>query len=374
MNTKRRIFRESYVDIEVIREPDEELVRHISGTVLGTPGGLRYRHKRVREKIRNLGTVFFMILRVRKRLLGSVGLVKRECIDMGSFSTAWYVRYFSIQAPLRSHKHENSGGKKAPRQDQGLLKGVSSVYFENPFKLSNPEDEGGKKTYIYAYIEGKNERSLRFSEQMGLQKVRTFKTSVFSRFRSRSSKHCRLLNEDEIPSMQKRLEEFYSDHTMLCLENLNFASDYWVFVKDGTPAAGTKIHRASWELAEMKGLTGVLLFRVLPGLPFFRRFIQPDDFRFIALEGIWHAKGEEGCLNELISHIAKVTETPLIMTWADPGSRIYRSIDEKVDKGIAGRLFHPVSGEIRVKFVEFSENEKNVFLKNPAYLSAFDMI
>ncbi len=374
MDKKRRIFRESFVDIEVIREPDEELINHISSTVLGTPGGLRYRHKKAGEKIRNLGRVFFMILRVRKRLLGSVGLVKRECIDHGNRSTAWYVRYFSIKAPLRSRKQGNSTEKKNSRQDQGLLKGVSSLYFDNPFKLEDSEDQGGKKTYIYAYIEGGNDRSLRFSEQMGLQKVRSFKTLIYSRFWSRSSLHCRLLREEEIPWMRKQIEEFYSDHTMLNLENIDFSRDYWIIEKEGSIAAGAMIHQAAWELAEMKGLTGVLLFRILPRLPFFKKFIQPDDFRFTALEGIWHAPDKEGCLNELISHIASISGNPLLMIWVDPGSDIYRSIEESVDKGIAGKLFHPVEGEIRVKFVEMGKREIEEFRLKPAYLSAYDMI
>jgi hypothetical protein len=251
---------------------------------------------------------------------------------------------------------------------------VSSKYFENPFRLEDPDDEQKRKTYIYAYIEGENERSISFSEQMGLQKARAFKTLVFSRFRSTKHKGCRLLKEEEIPEIKNKLSDYYSAYTMFTLENIAFEKDYWVYEREGQIVAGVKVHRGSWELADIKGFTGFLLKRLLPSLPFFRSFVQPGDFRFNALEGLFHTEGEESALNPLLSQIASIHKTPLFLIWADPESGMYRRLKEKVRPGLAGRLFHPVAGEVRVRFIGFDDREKDAFLKKPVYLSSFDMI
>jgi hypothetical protein len=107
----------NYHDLHVVikTQPDESLISYLKKTILGTPGGLRYKHTAQELKLKYAGETYFMLLFKMTRMLGSVGFCLRETFKASVPEKAWYIRYFSIYAPLRS------AGRKKQKDKHGYL-------------------------------------------------------------------------------------------------------------------------------------------------------------------------------------------------------------------------------------------------------------
>jgi hypothetical protein len=71
-------YQELYVDLE--QQPGADLLEHLKSNVLGTPGGLRYRHTQTEDKLRNLVETHFLLLWKSVRMFGSLGLYYRQTV------------------------------------------------------------------------------------------------------------------------------------------------------------------------------------------------------------------------------------------------------------------------------------------------------
>ncbi len=369
-----RLARFDKLHVEIIRKPDEELLRHLRETVLGTPGGLQYQHTQVREKLAHIRDIYFMLLKKSGHLLGSVGLVSRSTSAGNTAYSSWYVRYFSIRAPLRSRKPQPETAMKEASRSSGLLKSVAMPFFDDPGKLRSGEAREEGASFLYAYIEEANVRSLRFSEDMGLKTCRHFATVLFSRMKPQESSRVRRAVPEEYPAIREQLKKFYAGHTMYYPGNLFVNGNYFVHTEDGRMVAGLQAHSDAWKIMGRGGLAGKLLLKVLPGIPFVRRIFNPDDFRFLAIEGLWYEVGYERVLGTLLSSVCARLGVRLAMLWLDTGSPVLKAVDEHVDTGLFGRVVKRTEAQIRVRFYGFTLEAMEEFCRKPAYLSAFDMI
>jgi len=102
MDAPKELLTHHALKVDVRREADEELLHHIEATILGTPGKLRYRFTRIAEKLKTLTNSYFFILSKSSQILGSVGFCYRDGWIEGRKERIWYLRYFSIKAPMRS--------------------------------------------------------------------------------------------------------------------------------------------------------------------------------------------------------------------------------------------------------------------------------
>jgi hypothetical protein len=60
------------------------------------------------------------------------------------------------------------------------------------------------------------------------------------------------------------------------------------------------------------------------------------------------------------------------MTWPDTGSKLLKAYDTYVDQGRLAKLVSRFEVDVKVKFNVYQTEEKEVFYRNPAFISAFD--
>jgi hypothetical protein len=102
-----------------------------------------------------------------------------------------------------------------------------------------------------------------------------------------------------------------------------------------------------------------------------RRF-NPGLMKFVAFEGIWYEKEFERCLPALIESALAMHRMYLGVIWLDPSSHLHELCRRLGNRGIVGRFFNSLPGDIRVRFINWNDKEKEEFRKKPCYISCFD--
>ncbi len=389
------------IEIEIRRDADPQLLSHLHSTILGTEGGMQYMHTKIEEKLANIPEIYFMLLKKSEKLLGSVGFVKKETLHCGVPLKSWYIRYFSIHAPLRTAVKP---GKKANRTNRGssLLKEVSLPYFKNPDKLEDSDASHPEKSILYAFIERENLRSSGFSETMGLRTYRRFTTILFSRLRCRQDQHVGTALPSEKKEILRLIEQFYAQHTLFSTANIfpqhpkpleeeyteppyrNLFSGkkeknplsksaFLVYRLNGKIVAGLQVHPDAWKITHLKSWSWFTL-KFFPRIPGIRRIFNPENFRFIALEGIFYTAGGQKYLEPLLETACANFQTAIAMLWVDTRSPVLKVLRKRVRLGLMNKFMRQVEADIRIKTYGLSGNEEQLLRDQPAYISAFDMI
>jgi hypothetical protein len=357
---------------EVSTQPDESLINHIKSTLLGSHGGIRYQLTRIERKMANIRKAYFVLLKRNEQLLGSIGFLKRPTYSKSKPYSSWYIRYFSIKAPMQSKVHRRKQ-MRDPGKGSNLLRDIALPYMENPGLLEGIGNPAGFKSLVYAYVEAHNFRSMNFSQQMGSETVRKFTTVIFSRFRPKKHAECRLVDESEYPVVLEKIKSFYAGYTLFTDENLFYEGNYHVYEENGQIVAGMQIHPEYWKILKMGGWFSNTMLHLLPWIPGVRGFFNPRKFRFLAVEGVFFLDGKEFALEKLLESACAYYKNNFAMTWMDTNSSIIKGMDRHVNYGLIAGLFERVEANVQVKFNGFSEEEKKVFYELPAYISAFDM-
>ncbi len=358
--------------IETIHGASEDIRKHISRVVLGTPGRMRYRHIGVLNKLDQVGKTIFLTLRKGHRLLGTVGLVQRLVETGENRSNAFFMRYFAIFSPMRSKKHDKKQ-RKGEKDKQFILKDQLKEQFDRMDQFI--EDPGLQqfKAVSYAFIEKDNERSFDFSETMGYQTLGEVRTMPFSRFSPKYHKNVQSLPQEEKENMMSKIREMYKDHSLFFPDYLPLDDHYFVYKKDGEIIAGVQCSPVDFEILEMPGFSGWLLLKVMPRLPVLKSLFQAKKFSFVSFDGIWYKPGCEKYLMPLFGSVCARFNTKVAMSWFDSRSRIYKEIMKKVRMGFLTRIMGTLPGIIRIKFFNQTETEKREFLDKPVYISGYDM-
>jgi len=365
----------NYHDLHVVikTQPDKSLISHLKKTILGTPGGLRYKHTAQELKLKYAGETYFMLLYKMTRMLGSVGFCLRETFKVSVPEKAWYIRYFAIHAPLRTNKHKTKTEKSLKDRGAGILKSVALPYFDNPDLLQDPTGRTTSRSIIYSYIDAGNPRSLEFSHQMGFERVRMLRTVIYTRFRPKKFSFVKRITEPEKSDVKRRLAEFYQEYTMFHDRYIFINDNYYVVYENGEMVAGLQANPETWQIVEMEGISGKLVTKILPLIPGMRKYLNPDNFNFLGVEGIWYNEGKEHYIADIIETVLSENNLHFALTWLDPGSMVLKDLENAGRKGKLSRAVNTGDGEIHIKFVSFSEDEKMEYYNKPAYLSAFDM-
>jgi hypothetical protein len=358
--------------VDVEQHPEGELLEYLKSNVLGTPGGVRYKHTQTEEKLKNLGEVYFLLLRKSGRMLGSIGLCNRETLFSDKKFTSWYVRYFAIKAPMKSGKPKP--GKQMEQSARGLsmLRMTAAPYFHKPGEKLKNLPEGTEKSLIYAYIEKENFQSLQFAIQNDFVTVRKFSTYIFSRFFPRKNKNVFKLQELEKDEVKGNLMYFYRDHTLYMDQNLFYRDNYLVYKEKGAIVAGMQANPDGWEIKDMGGKFGKFLVHVVSNIPLINRVFNPAKLKFVSGDYIFWKPGFEHVLQDLFETACKMNKTSILMTWSDTGSKLINTIDKQVDQGYIGRAIKRVEADVKVRFIGYEPGESEIFYSNPTFISAFD--
>ncbi len=370
---EKKLLQYFNLEVDVTSKPSREILEHLKDYTLGTPGRLRFRQTRIEEKIRNIGTSYFLVLKRFQRIIGTIGFCLRNTKYKSAHYKSWYIRYFSIRAPLRSKIHKAKGKTRDIRTADNIIKTAVEESFINPNYFFTGKDDEAIKSFIYAYIERDNIRSANFGEMVGFEKARKFKTVFFTRLKPKYKHPVYRLIKEEQNLVSQHLREFYKDHTMFCEQNLFIDNNYYVYKIDDEIVAGLQANPESLEIKEIPGLYGIFAKKVVPKIPLFKKIMNFDDFRFSALEAIYYKKGCEKYLFYLIESVLVLQNNHFGLTWQDTGSPVYSILKKSGSLGIMSKFIRSVEADITVRFVNWSEEEKRIIKENPAYISAYDM-
>jgi hypothetical protein len=373
MKKNQTIVNYHELEVDVEKKAGADLLEHLRTSVLGTPGGLRYKHTQTEEKLENLGESYFLLLRKSGRILGSVGLCYRQTLFAEKSYVSWYVRYFSIKAPLKSAKP--TSGKLLENSGRGLslLRKAGAPYLQKPGEYLKQFPAGTEKSLVYAYIEIENFQSVQFAVQNEFETVRKFTTYLFSRFIPRKNKDIFKIQEHEKDEVRNLLKTFYSEHTLYSDQNLFYRDQFLVCRKNGKIVAGMQANPDMWEIKEMGGMVGKFLVNILPHIPGINRVFNLRKLKFVAADYIFWEPGHENILAALFETACKLNKTNILMAWSDTGSKLIKTLDNYTDQGIIGKSIKRIEVDIKVKFNGYKEGENEEFFRNPAFVSSFDV-
>jgi hypothetical protein len=376
MTSQSEVLKYLKLSVSVEKEPGNDVKELLADTVLGTPGKLRYRHTSFNTKLPFLGQVYFLVLKKSGKLLGCIAFNRRDTHFQQAHVNSWYIRYFSIRAPLRAKSHKQKrrkGQEKEKPQRDNLLKLTAQKFFDDPTQLDEKLGNDPSGNLVHAYVEKENVRSWDFTEMIGFETVGKIHTSFFSRFNPKKDPHVHSPGEKDKAKILSSLREFYQEHTFYTEQNLFFGNNYMVWKEDGEIVAGCQANPEVWKIVEYPGLLNKLFLKVLIRLPILSRRFDPGYLKFIAIEGIWYKKGFEKCLLPLFESACAHHDLYLAIIWLDSKSPIYATIRHLKQLGIIDRFIKPAVGDIRVKFIHWKEEDKQYYYEHPAYISCFDM-
>ena len=360
--------------VEVETSAGKELLDHMHSTVMGQPGGLRYHHTSLEDRLQAPGENYFMYLRKGGKMLGSVGFrVKPFRVEDVDFDT-WLIRYFSIKAPMRTlpTKRKEAEKEKDQARKASLLNRFIIPYSENPGLLREGNDGSVDPGIIYAIIDTTNLRSMNFSSEMGLETVGTVAGFSFSRMRPSASERINQLAEDEQDLMRSRLEEFYRDYTLFFPDQLFQNNDYYVIKRGGEIVAGIQIFHVAWNIVDFGSKLANRLVKLLGRFRWINKRLDPDHQRLLAYDGIYVKEGHEADLYELMEGVLERTGTYLGMVLVDTRSSLYPIFTGRGRLGILHRILGTHMAEVRVRFVDLPEKVRTYFLEHPAYIPTYD--
>jgi len=374
MKKSRTLLSYHDLTVEVETTPGEELIEHMHSTTLGQPGGVRYQHTDLRDRLNAPGENYFMYLRKAGKMMGSVGFVGRPVSMEGLSFDSWLIRYFSIKAPMRSvpkKRKEKEDLKSEYKRTTVLGKFIQPV-FADPSQLREGKQQEDQPSIIYAMIEQQNLRSMNFSSQMGLETVGEMAGFTFSRIRPKHSSRMEQLSSDEYPLMMELIREFYREYTLLVQDPLFKNGDYFVIRDSGRIVAGVQYYPVTWKIVDFGSRMTNWLVRMFAKLRWFRTRYNPKQMRLIVFDGIYCVKGYEETLYELMESVLARTGTYLAMIMADTGSSLYAIYREKGDLGILHRMIGTFKADIRVRFIHIPDSIRDYFMTHPTYIPTYD--
>jgi hypothetical protein len=383
MADPKEVLKYLKLSVDVEQEPGEEIRNHIRNTLLGTPGKLRYRHTSLETKLPFLGRIYFLILRRSGKLLGSIAFSLRKINSNSRSCDAWYVRYFSIQAPLRDPNYkpkliiEDERKRQRKQKDKphgdSLLKNFVQPYFDEPDKMLAGNMADNSRSLVYACVEKENLRSWNFTELVGFETVGRICTTIFSRYNPGKHPNVSAITEPEKDRHLERLREYYRDYTFFTEQNLYYKDNYLVWRENGEIMAGCQANPESWEIVHYPGGISRFLIKYGAKLPVIRRYIVPGYQNFITVEGIWFREGHEKCLHDLFETACVLYGLHSVVIWLDERSPLLKTLQSLGKLGIIGKFFKPAYVDIRVKFNNYRQEDRVFYYERPVYISCFDL-
>ena len=374
MNESRTLLTYHDLTIEVESTPGDEIMDHMHDTVLGQPGGFRYRHTNLEERLNAPGENYFIYLRKGGKMLGSIGFCGKPAETLGVRYDSWLIRYFSIKAPMRSVPNKRK--EKSDPKDEKKRSSVLGRFFQpvaaNPSQLREGAIEEDVPAIIYGIIERNNLRSMNFSAQMGMETVGTVASFTFNRMRPRKSDRLEQLPKVEQKSMLALLKEFYHDYTLFFPDPLFEEDDYYVIKESGRVVAGVQIYPITWHIVDFGSRLANRGVKIMAKIPWVRKRLNPDEFRMLAYDGIYCEKGYESALYELMEGVLERTDTYVAMLMMDQGSELYSIFNNTKKLGILHKVMGTFLADIRVRFINLPDEIKQHFLDHPAYIPTYD--
>lgn len=373
MNEPKTLLTYHDLSIEVETSPPQELIDHMHSTTLGQPGGFRYQHLDLADRMNSPGENYFMFLRKNGNMMGSVGFVGRHTQTGGHEHDSWMIRYFSIKAPLRAvpKKRKEKADLKDENKRTTVLGRFIQPIFAHPSQLRGEED-ADKPSIVYALIEKKNLRSMNFSSQMGLETIGEVASFSFSRLTPKPSLRMELLPDSEKQDMEGLLKGFYSDYNLFYSNSLFKDEGYFVIRDSGRIVAGIQEYPVTWHIVDFGSEFANGIVRMGKKIPWIRKRVDPDEAKMLAFDGIYCEPGYEDALYELMEGVLAKRQRYLAMLMMDQKSSLYKIFSERGKLGPLHKVLGNFEADIRVRFINIPDSVRKLFLERPTYIPSYD--
>ena len=373
MEEGKTVIKWHYLGVKVHPSPPPDLVDHMHSTILGTPGGFRYRHTDLVDRLSAPGENYFILLRKSGRMLGSVGFVGRHTRSAGVSHDSWMIRYFSIKAPMRSvpkQRKEKEDLRDTDKRGSVLARFIGPV-FANPSVIRGEEDRD-RSAIIYALIEQKNLRSMNFSSQMGMETIGEVANFSFSRLRPGIPPGMDQLSGKDIPGMKSLLAGFYRDYMLFFPEQLFGEQPYHVIRREGRVVAGLQAYPVTWQVVDFGSPLANRLVRWGRRIPWIRKRVDPEGIRIQAFDGIYCEEGQEDALYSLMEGVLARSGSYVGMIMADKSSSLYGLFRDESRLGPLHRVLGTFMADVRARFINIPEHVIRQFREYPTYIPTYD--
>ncbi len=370
-DSKKKVKSFHLLDVEVTTEPNDEIKDHLTSMVQGTPGGLTFINTNFHLKLDHLGEPYFLTLKKSNRLLGTICLVHKTLYYENTLISAWYLRYFHIKAPMRATGGRQRNLKRDNSAANRIILDAIRKYFTNPEILLTAEKQNNK-SLLYGFIVENNLRSARWGDEVGILPYRCLKVFIFTRLNPKDDERVHKITSDAIPGMKEKLRQSYKDYSLYTDQYIFFNDNYFIIREGEEIVAGMQANPEEWNIIYKPGLSGFILHKIIPRIPGLSKLFNLEEFRFAGIEGIYCKPGYEHLLSCLLEAVCCRQGTNFAFCYTDLHSPLRTMLKQHVRKGIISRLTHPDKADIRIKFYNWSEDDKKRMITRPCYVSSFD--
>jgi len=360
-----------YRSLSITHEPVAlpDVKEAIANTVLGNPGGLRYRQLDALRKIDEIKPLHFFPLRKDGELISVLALAERITNHGHSSYFTNYVRYVSFN-PAYSVKNLTQPGLQ--RIGNSMIKESMKKHSETfPFTLQNHAAVKDKRIY-HAFVEESNLRSLNFTEFF-FEKIRKFTVIPYSNLFPGYDERVSKISPADLPELISILKKKYENHTFFFLEQDQLPAYYYVLKENGRIVAGVKARQANWKIVALKGIGGWLVKYVLPYTPVFSRILKPSKFTFLTFDTLFCEPGSEHLLSTLFSSVCQLSKVYAALIYSDSEDPVRQQVLRSGNLGLINKMFGDFRGIVMARFVNFTDGEKRAFFNSPSYISGYDL-
>jgi len=362
------------LEVRVTDYADEGIIDILNHAVQGSEGGLRFQLQNIPSRIAAYGrNIRFVSLYKKNRIMGSVGACFR-ITGQGKLSyPSSYIRYLAFLTTYQSDIGWRQRTKEIIKSDRDLsFKQKTLEIFSKPHMLDLDGVYEGDKHIMYAFIESMNERSKNLVTQAGYEYIRSFLTVAFSRFSPQADSRVTRLTPDEYPGMESLLLDYYRDYSLFSTEHVFHGDRYYALREGGRIVAGVSAIPSSYKVHDVPGVWGWVMMKILPKAPYFKRLFQPGIFRHIVFDAIYCEKGKEDLLPVLFESVCASEGFNTGLTWLDDRSDLYEKLRTNGRMGALNRILNAKPGLVYTRFVNLTDEEKDLFYDAPAFISGFD--
>jgi RimJ/RimL family protein N-acetyltransferase len=329
-----------------------ELSEFLSSVAWGTEGAV-YEHKNIDEHIKFLNNPTCLAIREKGKIAGTVVFCNALMRSGAERYNYYYVRYFAASKEVRG---------------TGMMKQYASKVMEL-IRVGERE-----KTIFIACIENGNFASYKVVEKAGYELVGMMKTHGFSRFFPRSDERLeQVLSEADRMEVIALLEKYYEEHTLVNFNYIFLHDKYFVIREKGEIVVGCQAHRVHWVVNKMAGVSGKLIRRIVPFIPFVNKVFNPKRFEFLGFEGIYCKPGYENELMKLFEAVLSTEGLNSGMFWLGETSPISKRILQHNKLGLLHRFVKDSDAYLLASYCNMTKEEISAFRSMHLYASSFDL-
>ena len=344
-------------------EHNSAILNLLENTTIGT-NGAKYRHLHTSQKIADLHKPHYFTIFRHEKAIANITICERPMLVNNNLTDTFYIRYFAFDSAFQTK--EKAREKKRP-----------SIFQEYVLKLLSTSnlnvDEPAYAPKIYwAIVDTENTRSLQMVERYGFEKISKIDTTAFSRFKLRKQAQVSRACKSEEAEIWQEIQNFYSGYSDLSNIHLFKHHNYFVLKENGRIIAGIQANKVEWRIEAMPGVLGKFLVKALPYIPYLNRIINPNNYQFLATEGLFWKAGFEHKVKTLLEGVLYEQNCYSMLLWTDQKDIRINTILKKSKLGILQKIKSNNDVNIVAKFNNVSEGDISAMKNQTHYISGFD--